>query len=213
MRLVSGYYSDFYPFHKLPGINSLALASDPDDLEKGDVLIIWGGADISPVFYNKPLSKHGCGSVPPSKRDAVEWALMNRAKELECPILGICRGAQMLCALAGGHLIQDVNNHGGYHTVITIDGQEFKTNSIHHQMMYPWDVKHEMLAVTKKPLATRLMEVDNLINIPSEPEFVYFPEVKGYAIQWHPEMMDEHCEATQYVFNTFVKKELQNADC
>jgi hypothetical protein len=113
----------------------------------------------------------------------------------------------MLCALAGGHLLQDVDRHGGTHIVTTFDGKEFGTNSIHHQMMYPWDVKHEMLASIKPGLSTEKYEVENLITIPEEPEFVYFPEVKGYAVQWHPEYMDKHSEATQFVFQEFMKRE------
>jgi gamma-glutamyl-gamma-aminobutyrate hydrolase PuuD len=185
VRLVSGYFQDFYPFHKWACFDSLAHATHPEELKEGDALVIWGGEDISPLLYKKPLSSRGGGSVPPSRRDMVEWALMKRAQELKVPILGMCRGAQMLCALAGGHLLQDVNKHG----------------------MYPWGVPHEMLASIKQPLSTTRYEVENLVDIPEEPEFVYFPEVKGYAVQWHPEYMDAECEATQFVFNEFVKRE------
>jgi putative glutamine amidotransferase len=207
MRLVSGYFSDFYPFHKLPCIDDLAVATHPQELQEGDVLVIWGGADISPSLYRKPLSSRGSGSVPPSHRDYIEWTLMQQAKTMGLPILGICRGAQMLCALAGGHLLQDVNKHGGTHIVTTFDGHEFSTNSIHHQMMYPWDVKHEMLASIKPGLSTEKYEVEDLITIPEEPEFVYFPEVKGYAVQWHPEYMPHDSAATKFVFNEFLKRE------
>ena len=49
---------------------------------------------------------------------------------------------------------------------------------------------------------------DSSIDVPVEPEFVYFPSVKGFAIQWHPEMMAESSVATQYVLN-FINAKLK----
>lgn len=206
MRLVSAIYRDGYPFSQLPAVTSVTETSDPADLQAGDILVVWGGADISPSLYNKPVSKLTHADDRPSKRDQIEWALMQRAKELSIPIIGVCRGAQMLCVLAGGTLIQHVNNHGGKHLVVTVDGEEFVTNSIHHQMMYPWDVRHEMLCVSKHILSDVHIDVDNSIDVEAEPEYVYFPEVKGFAIQWHPEMMDSESEATKYVFKTIQER-------
>jgi gamma-glutamyl-gamma-aminobutyrate hydrolase PuuD len=112
----------------------------------------------------------------------------------------------MLCALAGGFLIQHVNNHSGYHPVVTEDGYEFTVNSIHHQMMYPFDVEHEILAKTQKNLSAVHYDEDNKIVMPFEPEYVYFPTVKGFAVQWHPEMMDDDSPATQYVLDTIEQR-------
>ena len=212
MRLVSAIYDEFYPFDSLKDWTDQIHTSNPEDLKEGDTLIVWGGADISPSLYNKPKAKQTWADDRPSRRDAIEWALMQRAKELGCEIIGVCRGAQMLCALAGGHLIQHVNGHGGNHKCITIDGTEIITNSIHHQMMYPWKVDHVMLASIKNQLSKVHVDIvdgeEENVEIPEEPEFVYFPKVKGYAIQWHPEAMQLHSEATQFVFNKI--KELGN---
>lgn len=206
MRLVSGYYGGGYPFDSLPFVTDEISTKDPKDLKEGDILVIWGGSDISPALYNKPVSRFTGATGAPSHRDRVEWALMQQAKTLNIPIIGVCRGAQMLCALAGGTLLQDVNNHGGTHVVETPTGYEFMTNSIHHQMMYPWKVKHEMLASIRTPLATRHYDVENLVVIDEEPEYVYFPEVKGFAVQWHPEGMQVESPATQYIFQTIAER-------
>lgn len=205
MRLVSAFYQEYYPFDNLPVITSVEWFNEPEKLTKNDVLVVWGGGDISPSLYNKPVGKRTSASATPSLRDKVEWKMMNGAKEQGIPIIGVCRGAQMLCALAGGHLIQDVNNHGGSHMVTTPNGEMFMTNTIHHQMMYPFDVKHEMLASIAK-LATRYVEVDDEVEMPCEPEYVYFPEVKGFAIQWHPEGMRANSEATKYIFKTIMER-------
>jgi putative glutamine amidotransferase len=206
MRLVSAIYSDYYPFDQLPIVKEVATTTLPAELKKGDLLVVWGGADISPTMYNRAVGKYTGADSHLSKRDHIEWELMKRAKELNIPIIGVCRGAQMLCALAGGFLIQHVEKHSGQHVVLTIDGEELITNSIHHQMMYPWGVDHKMLASIKTKLSKVHLDVDTHVDIEEEPEYVYFPKVKGFAVQWHPEMMRAESPATQFVFKTILEE-------
>lgn len=207
MRLVSSIYQDYYPFDNLPGITSCISTDDAGELRKDDVLVVWGGGDISPSLYNRPPSRHTGAGVALSRRDRIEWDMMKAAKGLSLPIIGVCRGAQMLCALAGGHLIQHVEAHGGSHLVLSYDGQTFRTNSIHHQMMYPYDVEHEMLCSIKEPLSKVHIEVDGVdVNMEEEPEFVYFPTVNGFAVQWHPEAMAIDSQATKFVFAEIEKR-------
>lgn len=179
----------------------LTSFNNPTDLQTGDCVVVWGGADISPSLYNKAVSKFCHANAVPSHRDRVEWGMMQRAKELGIPIIGVCRGAQMLCALAGGTLIQHVNNHGGMHSVVTDTGKTFMVNSIHHQMMNPVGVDHEVWARTHHPQSQFFYDVDEKVEMPYEPEFLYFPKVKGFAIQWHPEMMNHTSEATRFIFS------------
>jgi putative glutamine amidotransferase len=200
MRLVSAYYNDSGPFLHSGLFTGLISSSDPNELEPGDCVVVWGGADISPSLYNKAVSKYTHADVKPSHRDKVEWAMMQRAKELGLPIIGICRGAQMLCALAGGTLIQHVNNHGGHHSVVTDTGDTFPVNSIHHQMMNPTGVDHLVWAQTQHRQSEYFYDVDEKIDMPNEPEFLYFPTVRGFAIQWHPEMMAVNSDATSFIF-------------
>lgn len=206
LRLVSAIYNDYGPFDRSGLFNDYVATKNPDDLKEGDCLVVWGGADISPTLYNKEPSLRTYASAKLSSRDAIEWALMQRAKELNLPIIGVCRGAQMLCALAGGFLIQDVDNHFSHHDVTTFDGYEITVNSIHHQMMYPFDVKHEMLASCKIPRSKHHLDVHDFLEIKEEPEFVYFPEIRGFAIQWHPEIMSYKSNATQFIFQELVKR-------
>jgi len=211
MKLYSAYYSGGYPFDQLP-FEETITTSDPRDLTEKGALVIWGGADISPSIYGKRVSKRTHAGQQLSKRDIVEVDLAKQAIAIGMPIIGVCRGAQLLCGLAGGHLIQHVNNHGGTHTVVTNDGQEFVTNSIHHQMMYPFDVKHEIRAFMRNALSDVYVDVDDNgkdihVQVPVEPEYVYFPTVKGYAVQWHPEGMSIYSEANQYLLSD-LRKEL-----
>jgi gamma-glutamyl-gamma-aminobutyrate hydrolase PuuD len=191
----------FFPFDNMGLFNDSKVVNNPDDLTSDDCLVVWGGADISPSLYGKKASRYCHADEQPSYRDAYEWACMQRAKELKIPIIGVCRGAQMLCALAGGHLIQHVDNHGSHHSVVTNDGLELKVNSLHHQMMYPWNVNHVLVAWSKDARSGVYYDENNLVNVPCEPEFVHFPDVRGAAIQWHPEFMSGDAEATHYLAN------------
>lgn len=208
MRLVSAIWADFHPFNALNSIDECVSFSDPDLLAAGDILIVHGGADISPALYNKGLSSRGAGAWPePDRRDSVEWSMMQAAKRLGVPIIGICRGAQMLCALTGGHLIQHINGHGGTHEVTTFDKQKFLTNSIHHQQLVPAG-NYQLVAWTETK-SKEYWDVDEHGNdvvlksnpLNCDPEFVYYPDVKGFAVQWHPEMMQANTRANQYVIN------------
>jgi hypothetical protein len=105
----------------------------------------------------------------------------------------------MLCALAGGFLIQDVSNHGRSHRATTKEGIEFTVSSLHHQMMYPFDVEHELLAWSTEKRSEYYLGQDELLTVNIEPEAVWFPKVKGFAVQWHPEFMDNNAPATQYI--------------
>jgi gamma-glutamyl-gamma-aminobutyrate hydrolase PuuD len=198
--LYNAYYQDSgYPFQELA--EQVKTAILPDDLVEPDsVLVIWGGADINPLLYNhKQCRLGGTGG----RRDFMEWALIQRAVLMGIPIIGICRGAQMLCGYAGGYLFQHTTNHAGYqHMVDTYDGQTFKVNSIHHQMMcVPKEVDHQVIAWSSEHLSEcYIYDGDKDHPAPEkELEFVYFPAIKGYAIQWHPEGMDKECSATKYI--------------
>ena len=82
-------------------------AENPDDLlDRIDGLILAGGADIDPASYGaKPHPKTGEGRP---ERDRFELALAHRAMERGIPVLGICRGGQMLNVACGGTITQDL---------------------------------------------------------------------------------------------------------
>lgn len=206
MRLVSALYDDFYPFHVLDMWDSFIVTKEPKDLLPGDVLIVWGGADISPALYNKGRSSKSYAESTPSRRDTLEWELMKQAKSLGIPIIGVCRGAQMLCALEGGYLIQHVDNHGGEHEVFLGNDKNIKTNSIHHQMMMPLG-DFDIVGWTEMK-SNRYFDEDIVLTqhpLGCDPEFVFYPKSKGFAIQWHPEMMSLGSSANQMVLN-FIKQ-------
>ena len=156
-----------------------------------DAVIFWGGTDIHPSYYKEKMHIRSQANKEYSSRDIFEWKAMNYCKIHKIPMIGVCRGAQLMTAFVGGKLIQHVTGHQGSHQIVTSDGELMTSTSSHHQMMYPFDVEHKMLAHTPVSLSSTYENGDHKqvldMNIQVEPEVVYYPQVNGLAIQGHPE--------------------------
>src|SRR3954447_18601095 len=88
-------------------------AGDPDEvLDVLDGLILAGGADIDPAAYGEPAHPATKGTWP--ERDEFEVALARRALERDIPLLGICRGMQLINVARGGTLIQHLPDDVGH---------------------------------------------------------------------------------------------------
>jgi len=178
-----------------------ALFSHKKDISKSiaDVaaVVFWGGTDIHPSLYGQKAHKHSqVYGDSPTTRDIFEWNAMKFCKTNNIPMIGVCRGAQLMCAFAGGRLIQDCGGHvggSGGHLINTLDRDKgpttFRATSCHHQMMYPFDVPHEMLAWSSTHQSDVYEDDKGAVSMAGkvEPEIVYFPEINGLAIQGHPE--------------------------
>lgn len=174
-------------------------------IEGVDAVVFWGGTDIHPSLYSEP--PHRTNQVRtmrhPSARDEFEKRAMLYCKAKNIPIIGICRGAQLMCALAGGSLVQDCDGHHGNHMMTTEEGETIETTSCHHQMMVLEKVPHRLLAWSSQKRSKHYKDgYDTEIAYMKharEPEVVYFPTMHGLAIQGHPEWADKSSRFVQYV--------------
>lgn len=82
-------------------------------LDDADAVIIMGGPDIDPVFYGGPTDYPGKENHFP-KSDEAQIGLIRSAIKQEKPLLGICRGLQLLNVAQGGTLIQDLGDVPGH---------------------------------------------------------------------------------------------------
>jgi putative glutamine amidotransferase len=90
-----------------------ASAESPDDLlDRIDALVLGGGADIDPGSHGADAHPETTGTHP--ERDSFELALGRRALEREMPLLGICRGMQILNVACGGTLDQHLPERLGH---------------------------------------------------------------------------------------------------
>ncbi len=87
---------------------------DPDELlDRLDGLMLAGGADIDPSSYGAQAEPETTETVP--ERDRFEIALARAAIERDMPVLGICRGMQLINVALGGTLVQHLPDHYGHH--------------------------------------------------------------------------------------------------
>jgi putative glutamine amidotransferase len=84
-------------------------AADPDEvLGLIDGLLLVGGADVDPSSYGEERDPATTHTTP--ARDEFELKLAQRALEIDLPLLGVCRGMQVMNVAAGGTLVQDLEN-------------------------------------------------------------------------------------------------------
>lgn len=87
--------------------------ADPDEvLDSLDGLVLAGGVDVDPGSYGAERHPTVTRTVP--ERDEFEMALARRALERDLPLLGICRGMQVLNVACGGSLIQHLPDDFGH---------------------------------------------------------------------------------------------------
>lgn len=166
-------------------------------LGPNDVVILEGGNDISPTLYGQKMG--GWTRHVLEHRDKFEVMAAKQVHEAGGAIIGICRGAQLLTALAGGKLIQHVTGHvSGNHPIRTFDNRCIEASSCHHQMCAPMNVEHKLIAWSEDAQSEQYLgekdeDVHNYLDsvMGLEPEILWYPTWRGLAIQGHPEYMHE----------------------
>jgi len=94
-------------------------------VDRLDGLLLPGGLDVDPARYGAP--PHSRGRPVDPNRDAAEFALLEAALRAELPVLGICRGLQVMNIARGGTLHQflpDVVGHDGHNPASTVTGSQ-----------------------------------------------------------------------------------------
>lgn len=180
------------------------------DIDENTIIMFGGGEDIPVHYYDKSLQTFPVESM----RDRFEKAVFEHAVERGAKLLGICRGAQMITALAGGKLWQDVNNHHSTH-LITVDKEKVPTELIPLIPTYTTSSHHQMCRVDTIPFpvdligwskeATKFTYGSVTAHNPlsyKEPEIWYVPMIKALCFQGHPEyeMIDgEYATFSRYL--------------
>lgn len=182
------YHNSLYPFGDVFSKGQDVKVHGFDGV---DCVALWGGTDIHPSYYKEKAHRFSSAPSFPSDRDIFEWKTILYCKKHNIPMLGICRGAQFLCIGAGGSLVQHVAGHGYQHYIDTIHNKLVYVTSTHHQMMNPYGIDHTLIGWSNPARASKYENGDGdeilIMRKQQEPEIVYFPQLRGLAIQGHPE--------------------------
>ncbi|WP_246281471.1 gamma-glutamyl-gamma-aminobutyrate hydrolase family protein [Fodinicola acaciae] len=170
------------------------LSSDAEGLvARLDGLILAGGADISPAAYGADAHAETVGVRP--DRDASELALLAAAYARDLPVLGICRGMQLMCVAAGGRLEQhlpDAVGHDGHRAKIGVfgtHGVSLERDSVVGRLLGDRvDVPsyHHQGAADAGSLTISGRAADGVIEAVEDPRHRF-----TVGVQWHPEMSDD----------------------
>lgn len=168
------------------------------DMKEATLVVFTGGEDISPSLYGKrPHPATLCNPI----RDRKEVLAFDTAHDLHIPMIGVCRGAQLLCAMAGGTLVQHQQNEYGVHVMKTSTGP-IEVTSSHHQAQFPWGIhKDERIILGwtvglsryhhgeshKEELVTGAIKDHGDPLDLFEVEAAYYRKINALAIQGHPE--------------------------
>ncbi|MER6565919.1 gamma-glutamyl-gamma-aminobutyrate hydrolase family protein [Streptomyces sp. NPDC001093] len=174
----------------------LAAMLPPDTPERAaetvarlDALVIAGGPDVDPARYG--AEREPRTGPPAPARDAWELALIEASLDAAMPVLGICRGMQLLNVALGGTLVQHVEGHAevvgvfGGHPVKPVPGslyagivpEETTVPTYHHQAV-------DRLGAGLVPSAYAADGTVEAVELPADRGWVL-------GVQWHPEMGED----------------------
>jgi putative glutamine amidotransferase len=171
---------------------------DPDDvLDLVDGLILAGGADVDPANYGHDAHRETRHTVP--ERDAFEIALARRALERDLPLLGVCRGMQLMNVATGGTLLQHLPESHGHHEhrrrAGTFDGADHDVRLAEGSLAAR--AAGETIHGTKSHHHQGIddvgdgLQVTGWATLDDLPEAVEVPENRfALGVQWHPEADD-----------------------
>jgi putative glutamine amidotransferase len=187
------------------GADAVDLVPGTKELPDLDGLLLPGGWDVDPSFYGERRGEN-LGDTDP-ELDATELSLFRQARERDLPVLGICRGQQVINVAMGGSLVQHLEGHevralGRSHLAHTIDvdpsselgraagEHRVRVNSLHHQAIKQLGEGLQQTARGEDGTVEGVESDDGLI----------------VAVQCHPEELTTDLPWARNLFERFVAR-------
>jgi putative glutamine amidotransferase len=199
---------------------SMDIDTALDELVHCAGLLVTGGEDVQPEYYGKTGEKHLCTELDPH-RDTLEIALIRKALELKMPVLGICRGEQILNVTLGGSLIVDIPAHFEqlpriYHITHKCEDYLRCFHSVH---IFPNTLLYSIVGCdtgfvnTNHHQAVDRLAPGMICNTRSNDGLTEGIEWESYqdkpfllGVQWHPERMDTSNALSGKLLKEFINR-------
>lgn len=190
---------------------AIRLASNLEDVAHCDGIVLTGGEDIHPGRYGKDIHYANAPDEYEEARDAFETEVFKLARHLDMPVLGICRGLQLINCVQGGNLKQDLGTLNDTHKRISKDDKvhavEIKPSSLLRRISGKSGGQvnsshHQAIEKLGKDMDVNCYAPDGTIEgIESVDEPFLL------AVQWHPErMLDQASPFAKNIKEAFLQK-------
>ena len=183
--------------------------SDPEqavqDALTCDGLLLPGGGDMDPKFYGQERIP-ACGE-PNLLRDAAEPLLLRAFLAADKPVLGICRGIQVMNAVLGGDLYQDIkpfehlphNDHWAKVHTVTVRRGTLLSRILGQDTVLVNSQHHQAVDRVAPGFTLAALSEDGIVEAIEKPDARFC-----LGVQWHPEWLSDADPAMQGLFNAFV---------
>ena len=202
-----------------PEINYMVFYNLPPDsvdywFDRCSGLLLTGGEDVYPAWYGKEADTARCGEFD-HYRDTLEMKLIKKAIAEKMPVMGVCRGMQILNVALGGSLYVDIPTD--INTMVAHRCQDWQ-NCFHRVNLLPGNLlgkisgadggrvttnHHQALDRVAEPLRVFAVADDGIIEAVG-----YGDTLQPFllAVQWHPERMDTLNPLSMPLVRRFVEE-------
>lgn len=170
-----------------------------------DGLLLPGGGDMDPKFYGQARIP-ACGE-PNLLRDAAEPLLLRAFLAADKPVLGICRGIQVMNAVLGGDLYQDIkpfehlphNDHWAKVHTVTVRRGTLLSRILGQDTVLVNSQHHQAVDRVAPGFTLAALSEDGIVEAIEKPDAGFC-----LGVQWHPEWLSDADPAMQSLFDAFV---------
>lgn len=176
-------------------------ANNFEEIKKCQGIVLTGGEDVHPRFYNKPEFYKYCYETDVSEaRDEFELKVLNYTEENKIPVLGVCRGLQIANVFFGGTLIPDIPKWGKYNHSkliddsdryhhINVDPSSWLYQLIHMKEGIVNSNHHQSADIIGGGLIVSALSPDGVVEALERTDTIN----KSFLclVQWHPERMND----------------------